>query len=311
MDKYQENITSADSDSDSLSVDIKTDIRTAIDIKKNKSSHSVTNSSTQFQLLSLAKNFALDASTRSHTEPGTENIELPIQDRALRRERLSLLRKQKNMEAIIYKALGYCSNNEVADRTDQDWFNSFINLAEDVSNSTMQSLWAKILAGEITQQGTYSLKTLKVFRNMSVTDAKLLAKLCSLAVKDTNRKNMRIISSCSQQPGLMNFFDKARQQTINLNHFGLNYSDLLTLADNHIIFTQESESSIFMKGDGFVFNYNGLNLSLLAKKSHSLLSFYKFTATGIELAHLITDAPNDEYFSHLKDQLSHHFSISL
>ena len=309
MDKYQENRTSAESDS--LTMDIKTGSRTAIDVKKNKSSNSVTNSSTQFQLLSLAKNFALDSSARSHTEQGTENIELPIQDRALRRERLSLLRKQKNMEAIIYKALGYCSNNEVADRTDQDWFNSFINLAEDVSNSTMQSLWAKILAGEITQQGSYSLKTLKVFRNMSVTDAKLLAKVCSLAVKDTNRKNMRIISGCSQQPGLINFFDKARQQTINLNNFGLNYTDLLTLADNHIIFTQESESSIFTKGDGFVFNYNGLNLSLLAKKSHSLLSFYKFTATGIELAHLIADAPNDEYFSHLKDQLSHHFSISL
>jgi uncharacterized repeat protein (TIGR03899 family) len=307
MDKNQGNIVVKTEPSILNSVNDNVTIK---DDKKIKTTNSVINSSTQFQLLSLVKHFSLDAGALSAAESGEKHIELPIQDRALRRERLSLLRKQQNIEAITYKALGYCSNDEVADRTDRDWFNSFINLAEDVSNNTMQGLWAKILAGEIAQPGSYALKTLKVFRNMSITDAKLLAKLCSLAVKDASRKNMRIISGCSQQPGLLNSFDKKRQQSINLSHFGLNHSELLSLADSHIIFTQESESSIFLKGGNFNFSYNGLNLPLVAKKSNCLLSFYKFTATGMELAHLIADSPNDEYFVHLKQQLSHHFSIS-
>ena len=37
------------------------------------------------------------------------------------------------------------------DKADPDWFNTFTQLAEDVSNKTMQDLWAKILAGEISQ----------------------------------------------------------------------------------------------------------------------------------------------------------------
>lgn len=236
--------------------------------------------------------------------------QLPIEDRCQKRARLSSLRKQQNIEAIMEKTYGFCASKAMDKRTDLDWFNHFINLAEDVSNKTMQDLWAKILAGELARAGTYSLKALKVFKEMSIIDAKLLAKACSLAVKDHSRKNIRLLSGSYQQPGLLNFFAKQRQQYVNLSSFGLNYADLLSLADNHLIFIQESESSMMASGETINFSYNAQPLKLTSKKHNVALQFYKFTAIGAELAHLISDNVNEEYFSHLKQQLSHHFDIA-
>jgi len=236
--------------------------------------------------------------------------QMPLEDRSNKRERLASLRKQENIETIMEKTFAFCANQSLDKRPDLDWFNHYITLAEDVSNKTMQDLWAKILAGELSRPGLYSLKALKVFRDMSIVDAKLLAKACSLAVKDQSKKNIRIISGVYQQPGLLNFFNKDRQQHINLSHFGLNYADILSLADNNLIFKQESESSMMENGEKLNFYYNGLPLKLSCKKTNIAIQFYKFTPIGSELANLISDKPNDDFFSALKQQLKHNFEIA-
>jgi uncharacterized repeat protein (TIGR03899 family) len=235
--------------------------------------------------------------------------QMPLEDRSSKRERLTSLRKQENIEAIMEKTYDFCANKSIDKRPDLDWFNRYITLAEDVGNKTMQDLWAKILAGELSRPGLYSLKALKVFRDMSIVDAKLLAKACSLAVKDSSKRNIRIISGSYQQPGLLNFFSKDRQQHINLSHFGLNYADILSLADNHLIFKQESESSMMTNGELLNFNYNGTPLKLSCKKANIALQFYKFTPIGTELANLISDKQNKDFFSTLKQQLSLHFDV--
>lgn len=235
---------------------------------------------------------------------------MPLEDRCNKRERLAVLRKQENIEAIMEKTFTFCENKSLDKRPDLDWFNRYISLAENVSNNTMQDLWAKILAGELSRPGCYSLKALKVFRDMSITDAKLLAKACSLAVKDQSKKNIRIISGSYQQPGVFNFFNKDRQQYVNLSHFGLNYADILSLADNNLIFQQESESSTMAKGGTLTFYYNNAPLKLTCKNNNIALQFYKFTPIGTELANLISEKSNDDFFAALKQQLNHHFDIT-
>jgi len=262
---------------------------------------SVSGASSQMQLLNLAKQFVLDGGLVSPDK------QMPLEDRSRKRERLLSLRKQQNMEHIIQKALAYCSESEITDKADQDWFNRFISLAEEVSNKTMQELWAKILAGEISQPGTFSLKALKIFRNMSINDAKLLGKACSLAVKDHGKRNIRIISGSYIQPGLFNFFDKNREQNINLSHHGLSYADLLTLSENNLLFIQETESSSLAKEEQLHFLYNGSPLDLTAKSAHTIIRFYKFTPVGSELASLIADNADNNYLGELKLKLGHHF----
>lgn len=270
-----------------------------------ESSHqtSVSGASSQMQLLNLAKQFVLDGGLVSPDK------QMPLEDRSRKRERLLSLRKQQNMESIIQKALAYCSESEITDKADQDWFSRFTSLAEEVSNKTMQELWAKILAGEITQPGTFSLKALKIFRNMSINDAKLLAKACSLAVKDQGKKNIRIISGSYIQPGLFNFFDKNREQNLNLSHHGLSYADLLALSENNLLFIQETESSSLAKEEQLHFLYNGSPLNLTAKNANTVIRFYKFTPVGSELASLIGDNAETNYLNELKLKLGHHFQL--
>lgn len=258
--------------------------------------------SSQSQLLNLAKHFCLDGGLKP---PGKQ---MPIEDRSDRRDRYNHLRRQQNMETIIEKSLHYCSNTSASDRADPDWFDSFVELAERVSNPTMQELWAKILAGEITQPGMFSLKALQAFRNLSLNDAKLFGKACSLAVKDGSKKNIRIISGCYQQPGLFNMLDKQREMQVGLSQFGISYGEVLTLADHHLLFSQETELHALNKGEEIALKYNGQPLVLSALKNQCVLKFYKFTPVGAELAQLIADKPDEKFLTHLKSQLSRHFS---
>jgi len=262
-----------------------------------------TESPTHKQFFKITQQFGLEAPLLPIEK------QMPIEDRSNRRERLANLRKQENIETIMEKTFSFCASKSIDKRPDLDWFNRYIALAEDVSNKTMQDLWAKILAGELSRPGSYSLKALKVFRDMSIVDAKLLAKACSLAVKDQSKRNIRIISGAYQQPGLLNFFSKDRQQHVNLSHFGLNYADILSLADNHLIYQQESESNVMTKDEKLNFYFNGTPLKLSCKKTNIAVQFYKFTPIGTELANLISDKPNDDFFSALKQQLRHYFEI--
>lgn len=262
-----------------------------------------TGASSQMQLLGLAKSFVLDGGL----VPAEKQV--PLEERTQKRARISALRKQQNLETIIQKSLEYCSSTEVTDKADPDWFIIFTQLAEDVSNQTMQNLWAKILAGEISQPGSFSTKTLKTFRSMNITDAKLLAKACSLSVSDQSKKNIRIISGAYQPPSLLNFFSKNREKNIQLNQFSLSYADLLILADNHLVFIQETESSSLRKKENLNFYFNNAPLTLTAKKSSCVLKFYKFTPIGSELAGLINAIGDKDYLQHLKNELSVNFSI--
>lgn len=272
--------------------------------KEQPQSKNSNNASTQMQLIGLAKQFVIDGALIPESKQAT------LEERSIKREKIAYLRKQQNLEMIIQKAVQYCSDNEVADRADKDWFNNFISLAEDVSNKTMQDLWAKILAGEISSPGSFSLKSLKAFKDLSIHDAKLLAKACAVAVKDKAQKNLRIISGAYQTPGLFNFFSKDREIKVNLNNFGLSYAELLNLADNKLIFIQETETTPISSGSELSFIYNGINLTLKANKNNSLISFYKFTPIGAELGQLIGDKPDSKYISHLKNDIGSIFAIS-
>ncbi len=270
---------------------------------QKSNTNSTANVSSQKQLLVLAKKFSLDAALLP------ENKQAPLEDRSYRRNKLNELRQQQNMEAIILRAVQYCSNSTVTNRADQDWFSSFVALAESISNKTMQDLWAKMLAVEISQSGSFSLKTLQAFRTMSINEAKLLAKACSLAVTDTRKKNIRVISGAYQTPKLINFFSRQRQQRLDLSQAGLSYADILSLADNHLMFEQETESHAFTKGEKIQFNYNGKALSFVSNKADCILTFYKFTPIGTELAHLVTDNVDNDYLAVLKTQLTENFTV--
>ncbi len=273
-------------------------------IKKHDNNVERTNAtSSKQQLIGLAKNYSLEGAMLP------EDKQQPIIDRALKRERIVLLKQQQNLEAIILKAIPHCNDENAVNKTDQDWFNHFIKLAENISNTIMQDLWSKILATEIIQPGSFSLKTLTEFKKMSMHDAKLLGKACSLACHDSKNQHYRIITGSVEQSSLFNIFSKKKLTSINLNSLGLSYGDILSLAENHLVFSQESESHLLKKGESIELNFNGIMLTIQAKKKACALTFYKFTPIGVELAKLINDVPEMAYLQRLKNDTNSHFSI--
>lgn len=286
----------------------KTNNNTAISTAENNTKKAKNNdragASSQHQLLQLAKSYAIDGALLP------EDKQMPIADRALKKFNHDQIRKQKNLETILKKAIAYCNDENIVDKANPDWFTRFLSLAENVSNATMQGLWAKILAGEIAQPGSFSFKSLLAFQDMSIYDAKLFAKLCGAACHDKKKQNYFVLFGASQKPTLLNIFSRKRQQMINLSNHGLPYSDLLSLADNHLMFTQETEMFFTNKAKPFELVCNGVEIIFHARKNNAILSYYKFTPTGVELARLISDVQNKDYLSDVKTTLGQHFNIS-
>ena len=282
----------------------KTENNNVVEQSETSTQHKNTETfSPQKQLLFLAKEFSLDGAMLP------EDKQPPLEDRVLLRQQREKLRQQKNLEDIVLQSMKYCTDGAISERIDPDWFNQFNYLAQDISNKTMQNLWAKILANEVSSPGSFSLKTLQVFREMTINEAKLFAKACRIAISDARKKNIRIITGGYQPPSIFNFFNKQRQQALDLNQFGLGYADILTLANNHLLYEQETESNQLKPHQELVFHYNGKIISITPKKSQCILTFYKFTPVGSELATLITDKPDDNYLSVLHKRLAENFII--
>ncbi|QPF74467.1 DUF2806 domain-containing protein [Roseateles sp. DAIF2] len=100
------------------------------------------------------------------------------------RERLiqSELQRQQNIEAIAELAIengpSTASDSPVAD----DWCRALFRFGADVSDAEMQLLFARVLAGEVEQPGSYSLRALSVMASLTKDDAHAFQTLCSICV---------------------------------------------------------------------------------------------------------------------------------
>lgn len=110
----------------------------------------------------------------------TGHIELKkISERAQDRSGKELIRKQINRELITLNAMKEIPENVSDDPVDSDWLASFYSISEDVSNTEMQSLWGKILAGEISKPGSFSLRALQLVKTLKKDEAHLFTKFCT------------------------------------------------------------------------------------------------------------------------------------
>ncbi len=94
--------------------------------------------------------------------------------RTLERMAYQELSKQENREAIAKIALEHLSKIKTEqispqpEDIDDDWLNVFGAHAERASSDRLRQMWAKVLAGEIRQRGSFSFSTLQV---LAVIDA--------------------------------------------------------------------------------------------------------------------------------------------
>jgi len=101
-----------------------------------------------------------------------------LQRRALVRFVAEEARKQDNIEKITQKALPQLEETSKPENMEDDWVANFFDKCRIVSDEKMQSLWAKVLAGEANSPGTYSKRTVNFLNSLDKTDAHLFTSLC-------------------------------------------------------------------------------------------------------------------------------------
>jgi uncharacterized repeat protein (TIGR03899 family) len=199
-------------------------------------------------------------------------------------------KKQLNIESITSFAAEALRDEQpiTNEPLDEDWATRFFRIAEDISNEDIQALWGKILAGEIKQPKSFSLRTLELIRNLSKDEANLFMRVANFAI----------------QSGNTNFIFNGENDELLGDSYNINYNDIAKLIEIGLIQTgdfinfQLSESktdakSVFIAG----------NIVIVAQiKANTPTIFFPisiFSTPGSELLKLIPTNPPFEYLFEL------------
>lgn len=95
------------------------------------------------------------------------------------------VRKEANVAKSILIAediLGQDQQEPSETPIDDDWIYSWRDYAGRVSSEELQDLWGRILAGEVKQPGTYSMRTLEFLKGLSKSEAELISKAARFVI---------------------------------------------------------------------------------------------------------------------------------
>jgi len=100
-----------------------------------------------------------------------------------------LLDEQHRVDQVVFAALQQVLDSDDSplaesggDEVDDDWIESFRREAVDRSQSEMRETFVRILAGEVRQPGTFSIRTLRTVGALSQSTASLFQRAASLRI---------------------------------------------------------------------------------------------------------------------------------
>jgi hypothetical protein len=76
-------------------------------------------------------------------------------------------------------ALPQVKEGSQPDKVEDDWIANFFDKCRLISDSEMQQLWSRVLAGEANTPGTYSKRTVNFLSSLDKTDAAVFTELCT------------------------------------------------------------------------------------------------------------------------------------
>jgi hypothetical protein len=128
---------------------------------------------------------AADVSADKIKAEGETEVEL-VRRRGLERLAAEETKKQNNLEAIHGKTFQICLELGVGSATieqmDEDWIVFHSEKARLVSDKEMQTLWARVMAGEAEVPGSFSKRTLEMLSVLEKTEAHLFTTVCRFVV---------------------------------------------------------------------------------------------------------------------------------
>lgn len=102
-----------------------------------------------------------------------------LEQRAIQRFMHEEAKKQNNIESITSRSLPQLNESAKPEEIDEDWITNFMDKCRLVSDDEMQSIWARILAGEANEPGKFSKRTVNFMESLNKQDALFFTKLCA------------------------------------------------------------------------------------------------------------------------------------
>lgn len=124
-----------------------------------------------------------------HEGQTPELPEASLDKRVISRMTYQEAKRQSNLERITQCAAGEFDGTEKvgSDYPDRDWTARFFRIAEDITTEQMQTLWGKVLAGEVKRPGSFSLRTLDILKNISKNEAETFVRVARLAFQNETK----------------------------------------------------------------------------------------------------------------------------
>ncbi|MEZ9705450.1 DUF2806 domain-containing protein [Vibrio breoganii] len=197
----------------------------------------------------------------------------------------------------------YDANDEPVE---PDWFTRWRDNAEKVSNDYMQTLWAKVLAGEVATPGSYSLRTLELLNNLSKGEAELISQLAPYVIND----NVLLCVVGKKRDAVQSLLTKS----------GLGFNELMFLQELGILSAVDSigitVSFSTLAEDSFDRAFTTSDLGILVhhedKNRKVNCEGYLITQMGRELLKFVDYQGNAEYLKTIGQQIaSVGFSVKL
>ena len=204
--------------------------------------------------------------------------------RSEQRECYRKIRQQQNVESIVQGAVEILPPTADERPVDEDWTIEFFEQCKNVSKQKMQSLWSKILSGEVAKPGTYSRRALSFIRTLSQHEAEIFTKFCSLLWHFPTI-------------GFMHFLI---EREFNTEKYGISYADMINLEatslikldkDTNFTFDEPDEVSLIYYSDERYFLYPAIQ----NPKSKIRLPVIALTNLGNSLAPISGYDKNEEY----------------
>lgn len=220
---------------------------------------------------------------------GTDCTELArrAQERFLFQE----FKKQNNLDHIVAEAAKTLDETPSVDarKVDDDWISHFFDAAAHVSNEEMQKVWGKVLAGEITSGGSYSIRTIELLKTFDQNDAILLSKIASLFLFGDRLCFI---------PSNENFLKK----------WGVSYDNLLKLGNSGMINIHPFQQFLFRLGNngcGTIKNNNDWLIVINNGNKEFTVKYgaYFLTQAAIELHKLVLPKGNHDYMRELVEDI--------
>ena len=213
-----------------------------------------------------------------------------IQERVLHKETM----RQQNIDNVSQIAAELLAQEQTvsSEPVDNDWTTRYFNIIEDVSKEEMQILWGKILAGEVKQPKSFSIRTLETIRNLSKHEANVFKNAANFAIKLGNE----------------NFIFENNNKEKLKNDIGISYADIALLIDiglmqsgsfvNYHIFQNPVDSQqIFTAGNFAIF------VNIKANTPTIQIPANIFSRAGNELIKIIFPTVSFEYLQYFANSI--------